>query len=139
MNRIFYKRTIIIFLLIMLISSCCIPAFEIQNIKLKTMNLGNLQYNQDIKYLEIELSFSDPEIEKYGNYWIVKVKETNHNRYVLFDLDPGKPVLPVNISFFNLEFNLLILFFIAERTKLFSLIFSPRYLPLIVTLTGCNL
>ena len=88
----------------MFISSCSIPAFEIQNKKVKTINLDNLNYNPEIKYIEIELTFSDPEIEKYGDYWVVKVKETNHNRYVLFDSDPGKPVLPVNISIFNLEF-----------------------------------
>lgn len=58
----------------------------------------------ETKYIELEFSFSYPEVVKCGNYWIVRVNETNHNRYVLFDLNPGKPVLPVNISLFELVF-----------------------------------
>lgn len=58
----------------------------------------------EAKYIELDFSFSYPELVKCGNYWIVRVNETNHNRYVLFDLNPGKPVLPVNISVFELVF-----------------------------------
>jgi hypothetical protein len=67
----------------------------------KSMNVSSIS---DVKYIEYELSFSYPEIVKHGNYWVVRVSETNHNRYVLFDLNPGKPVLPVNISVFKLIF-----------------------------------
>jgi hypothetical protein len=90
-------------LFIFLLSSC-IPAFGLQIKKTKSNEIYSLNSGSDVKYIEIDLSFSYPEIVKYGNYWVVRVKETNHNRYVLFSLDPGKPVLPVNISVFELVF-----------------------------------
>jgi hypothetical protein len=65
---------------------------------------GKTNINYDEKEIDIELSFSDPEVIPYGNYSVVRVRETNHNRILMFDYDPGKPVLPVNISVFKLEF-----------------------------------
>ena len=58
----------------------------------------------ETKYIELEISFSKPEVSPHFNYYVVRVNETNHNRIVVLDRDPGKPVLPVNLSVFNLEF-----------------------------------
>ncbi len=97
-----YKKCIsILFVLIFTISSC-VPAFGSPIKSIEESKEGST--NTNTKYLEIELSFSYPEIVKHGKYWVVRVNETNHNQYVLFDLDPGKPVLPVNISLFKLVF-----------------------------------
>ena len=102
MKNIIFNKLASIGLLFLLISS--IPTLGSQINKSKVEKNYNVFSASDVKTIEFEISFSYPEIEKYGNYWIVRVKETNHNRYVLFGLDPGKPVLPVNISIFNLEF-----------------------------------
>ena len=104
MNNITFKKGIVIGLLITFILSSCIPAFGFQIKTLESNETLGLSSALDIKYIEIELSFSDPEIVKHGNYWVVRVNETNHNRITLFNLDPGKPVLPVNISVFELVF-----------------------------------
>ncbi len=104
MNNVTLKKGIVVGLLIIFTFSSCIPAigFQIKNTELNDA-LGMNSWSE-IKYIEIEIDFSDLEIVKHGNYWIVRVNETNHNRITLFDLDPGKPVLPVNISVFNLVF-----------------------------------
>jgi len=97
-----YKKFIsILFVLIFVISSC-IPAFGSSDNIISIIREGST--NAEIKYIEINLSFSYPEIIKHGNYSVVKVKETNHNQYVLFDSDPGRPVLPVNISTYKIMF-----------------------------------
>ena len=96
------KKIIVIVLFIVFAISSCIPAFGTQIEKVRETNYS--MGGSGIKYIELEHSFSYPEIVKHGNYWVVRVKETNHNRYVLFDLDPGKPVLPVNMSIFELFF-----------------------------------
>lgn len=94
--------TVSIIVVFVLSNSLSVLGLNIKDIdKKETMNISS---NSDVKYIEYELSFSDPEIVKHGNYWVVRVKETNHNRYVLFNLDPGKPALPVNISTFKLMF-----------------------------------
>lgn len=91
-------------MIIIFVLSGCLPAFGLQ-IKTNEANEAiSFNYGSDVKYIEYELSFSYPEIVKHGNYWVVRVEETNHNRYVLFSLDPGKPVLPVNISVYELIF-----------------------------------
>ncbi len=54
--------------------------------------------------IELKFSFSIPEVVPYDNYSIVRVNGTNHNPFEFFNYDPGKPVLPVNLSLFNLEF-----------------------------------
>jgi len=97
-------KMITVSILIIFVLSNCMSAF---GIKMKVMEQDkslNLSTNSDVKYIQYELTFSYPEIVKHGNYWVVRVNETNHNRYVLFNLDPGKPVLPVNISVFELIF-----------------------------------
>lgn len=104
MNKITLRRGIVVGLFIIFAFSSCIPAFGLQIKNSESNEILDLTADPDIKYIEIKLSFSDPEVVKYGKYWVVRVKETNYNRYVLFDLDPGKPVLPVNISVFELIF-----------------------------------
>jgi hypothetical protein len=97
-----YKRITIFGVLSILIVSSCISAYgeKITN----SVGIKNAHNFSDVKYIEYNLTFSELEIEKYGNYWVVRVKETNHNRWVLFDLNPGKPVLPVNISNYSIMF-----------------------------------
>lgn len=99
-----FKKLIVVGLFIVFSISSCIPAFGTQTEKSELKRTDYLTVDSEIKYIEIEHSFSDPEIVKHGNYWVVRVNETNHNRLVLFDMDPGKPVLPVNISVFELIF-----------------------------------
>lgn len=98
------KKTIIFIIVGLLIISGSLSTFGIQikNNFSNSYETTKTDYNQ--KYIKIDLSFSDPEILQYGNYYIVCVNETNHNRFVMFDYNPGKPILPVNISVFNLEF-----------------------------------
>jgi hypothetical protein len=101
MKNYIHKKSISIILVLIFIFSSFGYAFGIP-IHKEFNNEGSSDIN--IKHIEIELSFSYPEVVKHGNYWVVRVNETNHNQYVLFDLDPGKPVLPVNISIFKLIF-----------------------------------
>jgi hypothetical protein len=98
----FNKRYISMLIVIIFILSGCVHAFgeQVEQLDHKI----KINKASDVKFIEINLSFSYPEIVKHGNYWVVRVNETNHNRYVLFDWNPGKPVLPVNISTFKLVF-----------------------------------
>jgi hypothetical protein len=98
------KKGLTFVLLIVFILSSCVPVFGSQITIIKpNENISN-RSEFNMKFIELEFSFSYPEVVKYGNYWVIRVRETNHNRYVLFTMDPGKPVLPVNISIFKLEF-----------------------------------
>jgi hypothetical protein len=60
----------------------------------------------DVKTLQIHHNFSSIEVipVPYHNYSVIRVKETNHNQIILFNYDPGKPVMPANISVFTLPF-----------------------------------
>jgi hypothetical protein len=98
------KKVIVLGLFIILAFSSCLSVYALQIKELEINKNQSLISDQDIKYIEMELHFSDPEIVEYGNYLVVRVKETNHNRIILFNFDPGKPVLPVNISVFELVF-----------------------------------
>jgi len=131
MNNIIFKKGIVIGLLIIFVLSSCIPAFGLQIKKSESNEALGLSSGPDIKYIEIELSFSDPEVVKYGNYWVVRVKETNYNKYVLFDMNPGKPVLPVNISIFELVFGSKILDINYENS-------TPEIIDLPGKLTFCK-
>ena len=91
-------------LIIFFVASSCTSAFGSQAKESDVNKIICSDSKSDTKYIELEFSFSNPEVVKNGDYWIVRVNETNHNRYVLFDLNPGKPVLPVNISVFELVF-----------------------------------
>jgi hypothetical protein len=98
------KKAIVILIIGVFLLSSGFSAFGIQIKTKSSQYLGKTQVSYEEKHIEIELSFSDPEVIPYGTYHVVKVTETNHNRIVMFDYDPGKPVLPVNISVFKLEF-----------------------------------
>ena len=104
MKNISNKKIVSIGIIILFLATGCIPAYGIELSIDKTTENKAERYQAEPKYIEIELSFTDPEVVKYGNYWVVRVTETNHNQFVLFDLNPGKPVLPVNISVFELMF-----------------------------------
>ena len=56
------------------------------------------------KSFEIDFSFSYPEIVEQYNYSVIRVNETNHNRIIMFDYNTNYPVLPVNLSVFELPF-----------------------------------
>ena len=97
-----YKKCITTFLVLVFMISSCITAFGSQDNTIIANKEGST--NVEIKYIEIDLSFTYPEVVQHGNYSVVRVKETNHNQYELFESDPGRPVLPVNISIFNFMF-----------------------------------
>jgi hypothetical protein len=98
----FNKKCISALFVLVFILSSCIPAFGASDGFISINKEGSS--SAKIKYIEIDLSFSYPEVVEHGNYSVVRVKETNHNSYVLFDSDPGRPVLPVNISTYKLMF-----------------------------------
>jgi len=97
MKNFVHKKEIITLLLIISITSNCANVFGLQTKKIDE-KIYTTSYLYE-KYIEINLSFSDPEVVKYNDYWVIRVNETNHNR-----MDPGKPVLPVNISIYELIF-----------------------------------
>ena len=109
------NKIIIIGMLVVLVTSTSFSAYG--TLIKKPVEIENLKNKAETKYIELNLSFSYPEVEKYGNYWIVRIKETNHNRWVLFDLNPGKPVLPVNITINELMFGSQILDITYEHSN----------------------
>ncbi|MCK4366278.1 MAG: hypothetical protein KAW45_09505, partial [Thermoplasmatales archaeon] len=104
MQDVIFKKGMVVGLLIIFVLSSCVPAFGLQINKSTSNEPLGLASKSDVKYIELEFSFSDPEVVRCGNYWIVRVMETNHNRYILFDWNPGKPVLSVNITVSELIF-----------------------------------
>lgn len=99
------KKILTIGLFMIFLFSCIIPIAESQNMQIdQNINIRTQTLENETKYIEYKHTFSEPEIVPYRNYIVVRVKETNHNRIILFDYNPGKPVIPVNISVFNLEF-----------------------------------
>jgi len=103
------KKSVVFAIIALFVISSGISAIGLQLKKQELKEEINVTYESDIKYIELEFAFSDPEIVSYKNYSVVRINETNHNRIVMFDYDPGKPVLPVNISVFNLVFGTKIL------------------------------
>jgi hypothetical protein len=97
MKNFAYKKESITLLIIILITSSYTPVLGLQSQKING-KISTTSYLNE-KYIEINLSFSDPEVVEYGDYLVVRVDETNHNR-----MDPGKPILPVNISIYELIF-----------------------------------
>jgi len=91
MKKNIYKKTSASFLVIIFVISGIIPIFGLTRAPLSASGLS------DIKHITIELDFSDPELVMHDDYVIVRVKETDLNR-----IEPGKPVLPVNLSTFKL-------------------------------------
>lgn len=65
--------------------------------------LNVVEYSEE-KYIELDFSFSYPEIDEQYNYSVIKVNETNHNRITILDYETSYPVLPVNLSVFELSF-----------------------------------
>ena len=97
MKSFVYKKEITTLLLVILIISSCANVFGLETKKTNEKISAESYFN--VKNIEINLTFSDPEVVKYNDYWVIRVNETNHNR-----MDPGKPVLPVNISVYELIF-----------------------------------
>jgi hypothetical protein len=95
-------KTVIFLLAAILILTNCINVFGFQN--QTEINTFVEKTGYTTKAIEISINFSEPAVVPYMNYSVVRVNETNHNRVILFDYDPGKPVLPVNISVFKLPF-----------------------------------
>jgi hypothetical protein len=105
------------------LSSTCITAINLPT-KINNFNYNQFQYESienlnDIKYIEIKLQFSNPEVVPYDDYYIIRLKESDYNR-----MDPGRPIIPVNISTFELPFG----------TKILNVIYSNPT-PIIYNLT----
>ena len=102
------SKCLAISLVMLFIISGCIPAFgsHVKNssTEFAPVEKACLTSESDIKYIEIDLDFSYPEIVPYGDYVIIRLNEADLNR-----MDPGKPVLPVNLSIFELPFGTKIL------------------------------
>jgi hypothetical protein len=60
---------------------------------------NDYSYDANIKYIEKSFTFSFPEIAPYKDSYVIRIAETNLNM-----MDSGNPVLPVNLSVFELEF-----------------------------------
>jgi len=119
------SKCLAILLVMLFIISGCIPAFG-SHVKNNSTEFAPgekvcLTSESDIKYIEIDLDFSYPEIVPYGDYVIIRLNEADlivpYGDYVIIRLneadlnrmDPGKPVLPVNLSIFELPFGTKIL------------------------------
>ena len=96
------KKLVTLAVLSVLLVSSCLSAVGLQLKTEKNQIFKKTEYTT--KNIELNFSFSTPEVSPYFNYYVVRVNETNHNRIVVLDRDPGKPVLPVNLSVFKLEF-----------------------------------
>lgn len=101
MSNITIKKTIIPGLIIILLLSSCNFAFGFQAEK---TNDNQITAYSDIKYINLELDFSWPEIIPYEDYYIIHVSETNVNSLQYILTDPGRPILPFNLSNFKLPF-----------------------------------
>ena len=108
MKKRMQHKYMVIFIIVLFVLSNCLNVFGMQ-IAIKSNNNDEKTCvldttNSNIKYIKQEFSFSYPEIVEYNDYCVIRVKETNHNRVVILNDDPGKPVLPVNISVFKIPF-----------------------------------
>ena len=113
-----FKKLAVFFIITIFLLSNCLTVFGIQI--QKTNNEKTLATTDfSTKKICINLSFSEPEVEPYNNYSVVRVNETNHNQVVILNYKPGKPVLPVNLSVFNLEFD-------SDTSKLAELPNPPK-------------
>jgi len=97
----FKKLITLLIILIFILSNCLnVLGSQLQNEKNKIFKTTNFATT----IIELKYSFSIPEVVPYNNYSVVRVNGTNHNPFEFFNYDPGKPLLPVNISMLNLEF-----------------------------------
>ena len=104
MKNILIKKSIVCIIIALFILSSGFSALGLQIKNQEKNDEIYMSCDSKTKYIELDFSFFYPEIVAYNNYSIVRINETNHNRIIMFDYDPGKPVLPVNISVFNLPF-----------------------------------
>lgn len=101
-----HKILLTLFLAILFAASSTSLAFSnYTNSEDKTTPLSQTML-YEVKTLHIHQNFSDIQVIPVPNrnYSVVRVNNTNHNQIVLFNYDPGKPVLPANISVFTLPF-----------------------------------
>lgn len=97
----FKKLITLLIILIFILSNCLnVLGSQLQTDKKKIFKTTNY----DTTTVELKFIFSIPEIITYDNYSVVRINGTNHNPFEFFNYDPGKPLLPVNISMLNLEF-----------------------------------
>jgi len=90
-----FKKLITFLIISIFLSSSCLNVLGSQIFK--TTNFTTTT-------IELKFNFSIPEVVPYNNYSVVRVNGTNHNPFEFFNYDPGKPILPVNLSMFNLKF-----------------------------------
>lgn len=98
------RKGTVLTLALFFITSGCISAFGSQlkdDALTKTGSSKDIYQTSksDIKFITIELDFSYPEVVFYEGYVVVRVNETDLNM-----MSSGKPVLPVNLSVFELQF-----------------------------------
>ena len=96
------KKVLTLLMISIFITSSCLNAIGSQLQIDKNKLYKTINY--DTKTIELKFNFSIPKVIPYNNYSIVRVNETNHNPFEFFNYEPGKPLLPVNISIFYLEF-----------------------------------
>ena len=103
MFKIFIKKGLVTGLLLLFIISNSFPVFGLNNSNNSSVEMSSednhSSFESEIKYIEIDLDFSYPEIVPYDDYVIVRIEESDLNR-----MDSGQPVLPVNLSIFQLPF-----------------------------------
>ena len=110
------KKIIIFSIIAVLLFSHSTIVLSSQVAKSNIEEINVCEYSEETKYIEIEIDFSTPEVVPYWNSSVVRVNETNHNRMVMFDYNTSLPVLPVNLSVFNLPFGTKILDVDFEHT-----------------------
>ena len=112
----FMKKGIILMLTSFVVLSSCISVFgtQIQDTSMEYQSfekeIGSTS-TSGVEYITIELEFSYPEIVLYEGYIVVRVDETDLNM-----MTQGEPVIPVNLSMFDLEFGSKILDVEYEHT-----------------------
>ena len=95
-----HKKNLVIGLAFLFVISSCIPAFGAPaDNEFFSESLTDEQTEFVIKSMTIELNFSDLEIIPYGDYYVIRVNGTDFNR-----MNPGQPVLPFNLTVFELPF-----------------------------------
>jgi len=95
-----HKKNLVIGLTFLFVISNCIPAFGTSSdSEFFLESLTDEQTEFVINSMTIELNFSDLEIIPYGDYYVIRVNGADFNR-----MNPGQPVLPFNLTVFELPF-----------------------------------
>lgn len=121
-----HKIIIILFVTIFLIITGITQGLEIKNDE-----KINYISNSNVYNINLTFDFSDPILDFTTDNVIVNVKETNQNGIIPLNLVPSRPVLPVNISVFNLPFGSKITNFELETS-------IPQTIKLPVMISGCR-